>query len=501
MPLHEKTQMKSKETPKANHPEKPGNDIGRAISRRSFVAGGMATIGTLAGFAPLIIPRSVLGGEGYQAPSNTLAIAAVGVGGMGRNYLAGCIGERIVALCDLDHTRANTIDVFKKYPNATRYHDFREMFDKESKNFDALIIGTPDHTHTIILLPALQLGKHIYCAKPITHSIGEARKVRQAVVAAKQLVTKSSVQSSGTEGARSTTELLTSGVIGPVHELHIWCDHPAYPCSLVRPTETQTPPQGMDWDLWIGPAPFRPYHSVYHPENWRPWWDFGSGTVGDMGCHTFHIYFNELKLGAPKTIYGYGSTRNDGFFKPVATPECQSNANMVTWEFPAREDLPPLNVYWYDGGMKPHRPAELDHNIEMPRTGLLFIGEKGKLMAGYYGGNPLQRRGETVAPSRGLAGGLLLPEDTFRDFQQPPKTLPRCERENHYTQWTQACKTGAGTICPIESGCEMTEMALLGALALRIGTVLEWDANTMRITNDDQANSLVDPPYRKGWLL
>ncbi|HEY4759555.1 MAG TPA: Gfo/Idh/MocA family oxidoreductase, partial [Thermoguttaceae bacterium] len=222
MPLHEKTQMKSKETPKANHPEKPGNDIGRAISRRSFVAGGMATIGTLAGFAPLIIPRSVLGGEGYQAPSNTLAIAAVGVGGMGRNYLAGCIGERIVALCDLDHTRANTIDVFKKYPNATRYHDFREMFDKESKNFDALIIGTPDHTHTIILLPALQLGKHIYCAKPITHSIGEARKVRQAVVAAKQLVTKSSVQSSGTEGARSTTELLTSGVIGPVHELHIW---------------------------------------------------------------------------------------------------------------------------------------------------------------------------------------------------------------------------------------------------------------------------------------
>ncbi len=464
--------------------------IGTALSltrRRLLINGfGLATAG---GFAPLVVSRHVLGGEGYQAPSETLRIAAVGVGGMGQNYLSGSKRERIVALCDLDHKLA--AKVFEQYPTATRYHDFRKMLDQEAKNFDALIIATPDHTHAVILMAVLQLGKHVYCAKPITHNIGEARKVREAVLKARLLVTKSSVQSSGTEGARSTTELLNSGVIGPIRELHIWCDHPAYPCALVRPTEAQTSPAGLDWDLWIGPAPFRPYHPAYHPWKWRPWWDFGSGTVGDMGCHTFHVYFKELQLGAPKTIYGCGSTRREGFSSPVETPECQSHANMVTWEFPARGNLPPLNVHWYDGGMMPHRPVELDHNIKMPSTGLLFVGEKGKLVAGYTGGNFLGRRG--------LSGGLLLPEEKFRDFQQPSKTLRRVP--DHYGEWTQACKTGARTVCPVEFGCDMTEMALLGALALRTGRMLEWDAQAMKITNDEEANSLIAPPYRAGWSL
>jgi hypothetical protein len=231
-------------------------------SRRRFLTQSTG-LAAAAGLAPLFVPRHVLGGEGQQAPSDTLRIAALGIGGMGQNYLEGCRGERVVALCDLDHQLS--AKVFEKYPDATRYHDFREMFDREADNFDALIIGTPDHTHTVILMAALQLGKHIYCAKPITHSISEARRVRDAVTKARHLVTKSSVQSSGTEGSRCTTELLNSGVIGPVRELHIWCDHPVYPCSVVRPTEQQTPPPGMDWDLWIGPAPYRPYHSAYHP--------------------------------------------------------------------------------------------------------------------------------------------------------------------------------------------------------------------------------------------
>jgi predicted dehydrogenase len=445
---------------------------------------GLAAAGSL---APLVVPRQVLGGEG--APSHTLALAAVGIGGMGKNYLAGCAEERVVALCDVDHR--NSAPVFEKYPQAARYHDFRRMFEKEAKNFDALIIGTPDHTHAIILMAALQLGKHVYCAKPITHNIGEARKIREALRKAPRLVTKASVQSSGTPQARETTELLQAGVIGPVRELHIWCDHPAYPCSLVRPKESQTPPPGMDWNLWLGPAPFRPYHSIYHPWKWRPWWDFGSGTVGDMGCHTFHVYFQELQLGAPKTVYGYGSTRREGFSTPIETPECQSHANLVTWEFPARGGLPPMTLHWYDGGMRPPRPLELDHSVKMPRTGLLFVGEKGKLMTGYSGGNFLGRRG--------LGGGLLLPEDKFRGFQPPPKSLRRVE--DHYREWTQACKTGARTVCPIEFGCEMTELALLGALALRTGRLLEWDAQAMRVTNDEEANGLVDPSYRTGWAL
>lgn len=469
-----------------NRSEGPDKPTPCGISRRSVLAAGIA--------APLVVPRQVLG-AGYQAPSDTLTIAAVGVAGMGQAYLAGCKSERVVALCDLDHNRS--AGVFERYPSATRYHDFRKMFDKEANNFDALIVGTPDHTHAVVMMPAVQLGKHVYCAKPITHSIGEARKIRSAFLNAKQLVTKSSVQSSGTEAARSTAELLASGVIGPVRELHIWCNHPAYPCALVRPTETQTPPRGMDWDLWIGPAPYRPYHSAYHPANWRPWWDFGSGTVGDMGCHTFHVYFNELKLGSPSMVYGYGSTVHKGFFQPVVTPECQAHANMVTWEFPARGELPPLDVHWYDGGMRPPRPRELDRGTEMPVTGLMFVGEEGKLMAGYSGGNPRGRRGGD--PPRGIAGGLLLPEDKFRDFPQPKKTLDRCQ--DHYRQWTEACKTGARTVCPIEFGCEMTEMALLGALALRTGRVLQWDAKAMRVTNDEEANRLVDPPYRDGWTL
>jgi len=245
----------------------------------------------------------------------------------------------------------------------------------------------------------------------------------------------------------------------------------------------------MDWDLWIGPAPYRPYHSAYHPWKWRPWWDFGTGTVGDMGCHTFHVYFRELQLGAPTLVYGCGSTRRVDFSSRLDTPECQADANIVSWQFPARGKLPPLQVHWYDGGMQPRRPLELDPQVELPSMGLLFVGEQGKLMTAYSGGRFLG--------DRGFDGGLLLPEDKFQDVQPPEKTLRRVP--DHYGEWTQACKTGARTVCPIEFGAEMTEMGLLGALALRTGRVLQWDAGAMRVTNDEQANQWVDPPSRQGW--
>ncbi len=437
----------------------------------------------------MILPRRVLGGARFQPPSETLRVAAVGIGGMGQHYLAGCKEARVTALCDLDHALAGK--VFQTYPEAARYHDFRRMFDKEASRFDALIVGTPDHTHAVILMAALQLGKHLYCAKPVTHTIAEARKVRAAVLRADKLVTKTSVQSSATEGARSTTELLRAGAIGPVRELHIWCDHPAYPCAVERPKDSPAPPAGMDWDLWLGPAPHRPYHPAYHPWKWRPWWDFGAGTVGDMACHSFHVYFRELELGAPAAVHGWGSTRREGFSTPVLTPECQSHANMVTWDYPARGVHPPLRVHWYDGGMKPHRPVELDPRVKMPASGLLFVGEKGRLMAAYSGGRFLGQRG--------FRGGLLLPEEKFRDFPEPPRSLPRVE--DHYGEWVRACKTGTQTVCPIGLGCEMTEVALLGALALRTGQLLEWDAAAMRVTNDPEANALVNPPARAGWSL
>jgi Oxidoreductase family, NAD-binding Rossmann fold/Oxidoreductase family, C-terminal alpha/beta domain len=474
--------MEPKAASAPSQSETPAGSFVRPITRRRFVSAGIASI-TMSGLAPLILPREVLGGPG--APSNTIGIACVGCGGMGRKYLDGCNAERIVALCDLDHDFVAQRGVFDKFPKATRYHDWREMFDKEAKNFDALIVATPDHTHAVILMPAIQLKKHIYCAKPATHTIAEARRVRAAVLAAKGIVTKTSAQSSGTNAACSVTEILTLGVLGPVHEVHIWCSHPIYPCSLTRPTEAQTPPRGMDWDLWIGPAPSRPFNSAYHPEIWRPWWDFGDGTVGDMATHTLHMFFRELQLGAPARVYGYGSTRCDGYMKRVDTPECQGSANVVTWEFPARGALPPLKVHWYDGGMKPLPPEGVPPRSLVTSDGILFVGEKGTMLSGYYGS----------------ARPTLLPKEKFQDFQPPPKTLRRVEETNHYTEWTTACKTGAETVCPLDFGTEMSEMALLGGLALRTGVPLEWDAKAMRVTNEDTANRYIDPPYRAGWKL
>ena len=463
-----------------------------AVSRRRMVA---------AAAAPLLVPRHVLGGPGYQAPSDTLAIAAVGIGGMGRNYLEGCKAEKIVALCDLDHNYA--AKVFDTYPNARRYHDYREMFDKEEHNFDALIIATPDHTHALLLMAAIRMKKHVYCAKPIAHSVGEVRKVRQALLANPAIVTKASVQDSRTDYARSTTELLLSGVLGPIREIHIWTFHPIYPAGLVRPAGTMTPPPGMNWDLWIGPAPFRPYHSAYHPANWRAWWDFGTADVGDMACHTLHAYFEELRLQAPAVIYGNRSTRWQDIARPLPTPETEGAANTVAWEYPARGNLPPLKMFFYDGGIKPFRPAELDRSMALPNEGVLFVGDNGKLMAGYYGGNPFAPNGRTPKPGTPPthAGGLLLPAAKFKDFPQPPKTLPRCEMKDHYTEWIRSCKAGTKTVLPVEFACQMTEVALLGTLALRTEKLLEWDSATMRVANTPGPNAFLDPPYRTGWTL
>lgn len=453
----------------------------RSLPRRGFLAAGLVT--------------SLLASRAAPARKERLRIAAVGIGGMGKTYLEGCKDEQIVALCDLDHTRPATREVFAAFPGAARYRDFREMFAREAANFDALILATPDHTHALIGLRALALGKHLYCAKPIAHSVAEVRRIRAAVRAAPHLVTKTSVQSSAGEGACRTAELLRVGAIGPIHEVHVWSDHPAYPCGLVRPKDEPRPPEGMDWDLWLGPAPYRPYHPAYHPGNWRSWWDFGSGAVGDMCCHTLHTYFRELQLASPTSVYGTGSMRYDGFFEFVATPECQGHANMVTWEYPARGELPPLRLHWYDGGMRPHRPAELDAGLELPRSGVLFVGAEGKLLSAYSGGNPFSKQG------RGGPGGMLLPEAKFRGYKSPPRTLPRCETGDHYREWIRACKEGRPSLCPVEFGCEMTELGLLAAMALRTKRLLSWDAAAARVTNHAAANAIVDPPSREGWTV
>jgi predicted dehydrogenase len=280
---------------------------------------------------------------------------------MGRRYIEGCASERIVALCDVDHGFA--APVFRKYPDARVYRNFRQMFDKEEKNIDAVIVATPDHNHAMVLMEAIRRRKHVYGAKPLTHNLFEARTVREAAHAA-GVATQMSVQSSASEEARSTAEILLSGAIGPVQEVHVWCDHPLYPAGLERPREQPPVPEGLDWDLWLGPAPYRPYHKIYHPWTWRSWWDFGTGTVGDMACHAFHVFYEALELGAPMSVDGVRTKMHGGYFQMhpdgketlpplVKTPETESYSSVVTWDFPERGSHPRLRLHWYDGGMRP----------------------------------------------------------------------------------------------------------------------------------------------------
>jgi predicted dehydrogenase len=273
----------------------------------------------------------------------------------------------------------------------------------------------------------------------------------------------------------------------------VWTNHPVYPAARVRPKDEPAVPYGFDWDLWIGPAPYRPYHPAYHPWIWRPWGDFGSGNIGDMACHAMHVFYHALQLGAPASVHACRTTMYGGYFafEPdgkehhplrIETPETESYSTMVTWDFPQRGALPPLRMHWYDGGLQPHRPVELDSRTPMPKSGLLFVGDHGKLLTEYSGGKE-----------------LLLPEKKFRDFTPPPKTLPRTT--GHYREWIDACKTGKPTSCNFDFGSRMVKIAQLGAMAARASRLLEWDAAAERVTNDAEANSWVNPPYRKGWSL
>jgi predicted dehydrogenase len=447
-------------------------------SRRAFAA-----------TAAMIVPRHVLGGVGYQAPSDTLRIAGIGVGGMGRRYLQGCAGERVVALCDVDHDFA--AKVFRKYPQAAVFQDWRKLMDRE-KEFDAVIVATPDHNHALITLAALKRGKAVYCAKPLTHTIHEARLVRDAARKA-GVATQTSVQSAANEDACSTAEVLASGAIGAITEVHVWCDHPLYPAGQVRPVQTPAVPKAMDWDLWLGPAPYRPYSRAYHPWIWRSWWDFGTGTVGDMMSHALHVFHGPLKLGSPLSVHGCRTKMHGGLFEMdatgnetlpplIATPECESYACSLAWDFPARQGMPPLRLHWYDGGLKPFRPPELPPGKPLPSAGVLYCGGKGKLLTAYSGG--LHQ---------------LLPEVKFRGYEPPPKSLKRTA--GHYAEWTRAAKGQGATSCGFELGSQMAEIALLGTIAARSARYIEWDSARGVVTNDAEANGWVNPAYRKGWEL
>jgi predicted dehydrogenase len=445
------------------------------ISRRDFLAAsGAAT-------SLMILPGRVLGMGGEDSPNNKLNIAGVGVGGQGGEDLNEMKTENIVALCDVDsHYAAHT---FKKYPKAKVYKDFREMLDKE-KNIDAVVVGTPDHNHAIVSMAAVKRGKHVYCEKPLTHTVYEARVLAQAAREAK-VATQMGNQGMAFDGNRLINEWLWDGAIGPVREVHAWSDRPTHKGKLPlwwaqgiqKPTQTPPVPDTLDWDLWLGPAPYRPYNPAYAPFKWRGWWDFGSGGLGDMGIHNLAPVFSALKLGAPTTIQASST--------PVF-PDSVPAAALVHYQFPARGDMPPVKLHWYDGGMRPARPEELPEPEELDaEDGVLFVGDRGKMLVIGWGGQKVR----------------LLPESLDKSYKRPPQTLPR-SKNGHYQEWIEACKTGSETRSNFGFSGPLTEAVLLGTACIHNGgDELTWDSVNMKFTNDPDANRFVHYEYRTGWSL
>ena len=347
----------------------------KAISRRAFIGG------TAAAAAISIVPRDVLGGPGRTAPSQKLNIAGIGVGGQGQWDLENVSSENIIALCDVDQARAQ--DTFKRYPKARRYRDFRVMLEKE-KQIDAVVVATPDHVHAVATMTAIKMGKHVYCEKPLTRTVYEARAIAEAARKA-GVATQMGNQGMAFEGNRLINEWLWDGAIGDVREVHAWSDRPTHNGELFwaqgvdRPKETPPVPSTLDWDLWLGPAPYRPYHPAYAPFAWRGWWDFGSGGLGDMGIHNLAPVFSALKLGAPTSVHASST---------LVKKETLPLASVVHYQFDARDGMPPVKLHWYDGGMLPPRPDELEDDREMSREdGLVFVGDKGKMYVEGWGGN------------------------------------------------------------------------------------------------------------------
>ena len=441
------------------------NDILR-LSRRNFVQSAAA----VAAFT--IVPRYVLGGARIVPPSEKLNIAGIGIGGRGEGDLDEVGSENIVALCDVDKNYAGR--AFKKYPNAKAYTDFRTMLEKEDKNIDAVVIATPDHTHAIITMMAIKMGKHVYCEKPLTHSIYEARMVTEAARAAR-VATQMGNQGQATEEHRLLCELISDGAIGRVREVHSWCNRPISPRGIERPKDTPPVPEGLSWDLWLGPAPERPYHPSYHPFSWRGWWDFGTGVLGDIGCHQLSPIFKALKLGYPTSVEASTSGVNS---------ETAPLASIVRYEFPARGDLPPVTLSWYDGGLMPARPPELEEGRRMGEVDdNLLVGDKGRIL-----------------------GHRLIPESKMQEYKKPPKTLPRSP--GHHQEWINACKGGAPAGSNFDVAGPLAEVVLLGNIAIRMyqklyekGVKLYYDGPNMKITNLPEANEYIRSEYRKGWSL
>ncbi len=437
-----------------------------SLSRRRFLTGILASA-----TAPAFLRA--------QSPNNKLNIAVIGCGGRGGSNLGGVGSENIVALCDVNERALDAAAA--KHPKARKYTDFRKLYEN-ANDVDAVVVSTCEQTHAFATLPALKLRKHVYCEKPLTHSIWEARVIREATRKAK-VATQMGTQIHATSNYRRVVELVQSGAIGPVREAHVWVSrawgwqgeeaskrNKDIVFVTDRPTSASPIPAHLDWDLWLGPAPERPFHEVYFPgPKWYRWWDFGSGTMSDLGSHWNDLPFWALKLDAPRTIVADG---------PPPHRELAPASMSATYEYGPRGDMPAVKLTWYQGELKPKIWEE--RGIPRWDSGALFIGDQGMLLADY---------GKHV----------LLPEEKFKEFKRPLPLIP--ESIGHHQEWIHACKTGAPTTCHFEYSGALTEANHLGNVAYRTGKKIEWDPVKLEAKGVPEAARIIRREYRKGWTL
>ncbi|MCC5905813.1 MAG: Gfo/Idh/MocA family oxidoreductase [Balneolaceae bacterium] len=438
-----------------------------SISRRKFINTSTAALTGLA-----IVPSHVVSGLGHTPPSDKLNVAGIGIGGMGRvnlNEIAET--ENIVALCDVDWSET-VGEVFKTYPKAKRYKDYRVMLDTQ-EDIDAVVISTPDHTHAVISMEAIRRGKHVYTEKPLTYTLHEARELTKAAKES-NVATQMGNHGQAEDATRRLREMIWDEVIGTIHHVHVWTDRPIWPQGITRPSYSEPVPSSLDWDLFIGPVPMQLYHSSYHPFNWRGWWDFGTGALGDIGCHSFDPVFRALKLKYPVSVQAVSTQVNADTF-PLGS--------IVEYDFPAREGMPPVKLTWYDGGLRPTRIPGIEDGVRIGNGGVMYVGSNGMIL-----------------------NGEILPESLKNSYEPPEPYLP--SSPGHRMEWILACKGGDPAGSNFDWAGPLTETVLLGNIALRpelraeLGTqVLKFNPETLSFPNLPEADQFAHYEYRDGWKL
>ena len=444
-------------------------------NRREFLRNGAAI-----GVGSWVAASSTWAESNSANEKLNVAVIGAGTGSIGGiANLPAVSRENVVAICDVDDHYAGPN--FEKYPKARKWHDYRKMLDKQ-KDIDAVVVSTPDHLHAVISVAAMKLGKHVYCEKPMARTVYEARVMRD-VARRHKVVTQMGNQGTGTPTFRQAVEIIRSGALGTVREVHAWTDRPfnlgpngrgpmLWSQGVGRPQDTPAVPSHLKWDLWLGPAPKRSYHPLYHPFKWRGWWDFGSCVLGDMVCHNANLAYMALKLTAPTSI----EVQHEGL-----TGETGPRWSVMKYEFPARGDLPPVKLTWYEGGKKPPKQLGLGHAL--PNNGSLIVGAKGSLLTlNMY-----------------CTIYKLLPEEKFRDFKPLEPTLPR--GPGHHAEWIRACKGESIPMSNFDYASQLVEAMLVGNVAMRVGKKLDWDADNLNARGCPEADQFIRPTYRKGWSL